>query len=130
MHSDGRGKKGGAMKQTRVLVVDDDPEIVALLKEILAMDGFMVTTAYGEAALLAAEHERPAVILLDVMMPGMDGMTVARHLHANPTTAMIPIVTMTAGTQGPQSMARMGAQAFLPKPFMIGDLLQTVAAYR
>jgi len=118
------------MAQTRVLVVDDDAEIATLLKNILDSEGFMVTIARGRAALVTAEHEHPAVILLDVMMPDMDGETVARHLHANPTTATIPIVTMTAGTQGRQAMARMGAQALLPKPFTIDDLLQTVGTYR
>lgn len=81
----------------KVLVVDDEPSITELAKIKLTHDGFDVATANsGEEALAQVAGERPDVIVLDVMMPGMTGWEVARRLKEDPATKGIPILMLTA----------------------------------
>src|SRR5436189_5372893 len=80
-----------------ILVVDDEPKNRQLLHDALAVRGHRVTEAQnGEQALQLVASEPPDVILLDVMMPGMDGFTVCRRLKSDPKTAPIPILLVTA----------------------------------
>jgi two-component system cell cycle response regulator len=103
----------------RVLVVDDIPANVKLLEAKLAAEYFEVATALSGAEALAhiAEQE-PDIVLLDVMMPGMDGFEVCRRLKKNPATAHIPVVMVTALDQGSDRVAGLdaGADDFLTKP--------------
>src|SRR5207247_1340942 len=81
----------------RVLVVDDEAMNRSLLQDTLRAHGYEVTEAEsGEQALILADDTAPDVILLDVMMPGMDGFEVCRRLKANPRTAPIPVLMVTA----------------------------------
>src|SRR5205807_6815243 len=84
-----------------VLYCDDEPDIREIVGLALGLDGRFVlrACASGAEALAAAAEWRPDLILLDVMMPGMDGPSTLAHLRANPSTACIPIVFMTARTQ-------------------------------
>lgn len=108
----------------RVLVVEDDLAIADMIMEVLELEGFTVEHAVdGEALRLADQTPRPAVVLLDLMMPGMDGFEVARRLRANPTTQAIPIVAMSAGQQAREGAARMGANDYLAKPFDLDQLI-------
>ncbi|MDJ0720898.1 MAG: response regulator [Desulfobacterales bacterium] len=103
----------------RILVVDDDPKNVKLMCGLLARDGYELnTTEDGPAALAQVEAHPPDVILLDVMMPGMDGYEVTRRLKAGRDTQAIPIILITA-LDSPADRARgleAGAEEFLTKP--------------
>ncbi len=82
--------------QRTILVVDDERPILALLSEYLASKGFQVLTARdGEAGLTAARAARPDLIVLDVMLPRLDGYAVARALKGDPATAAIPIIVFS-----------------------------------
>jgi CheY-like chemotaxis protein len=117
----------------RILVVDDDPEIVSMLQTRLGARGYTVSTASdGHRALELAKRERPDVVLLDVMMPGKSGWEVARALKQDPVTQAIKIVMVTAiGVQVNELTSPLyGADAHIDKPFeferlekIIGELL-------
>jgi len=103
----------------RVLVVDDVPPNVKLLEAKLTSEYFDVLTAYsGPEALDVISREHPDIILLDVMMPGMDGFEVCRRIKGDPTTAHIPVVMVTALDQPSDRVAGLeaGADDFLTKP--------------
>jgi two-component system, chemotaxis family, chemotaxis protein CheY len=110
-----------------VLVVDDDPDILDAVCEILEAEGYRVSRARnGREALERVELEQPAVILLDLMMPVMDGSAFAQALRCRPRHRGIPIVLLTAaGSQ--QKAVAMGASGYLAKPFEIEMLLSYVA---
>ena len=107
-----------------MLVVEDDGAIRGSLHEILAGEGIpMRSTANGQEALdLIAAQGRPALILLDLMMPVMDGATFLEHQRADPALAEIPVVIMTASQRG--ELAHLRAAALLRKPFTIHQLLE------
>jgi DNA-binding response OmpR family regulator len=103
-----------------ILVVDDDPEIVSMVSLRLSKRGYKVLTASdGIAALEAARRERPALVILDVMMPGKNGWEVARALRHDPVTEKIKIVMLTAiGEQVNELTSPLyGADAHIDKPF-------------
>ena len=114
------GMEPGAAK---ILVVDDIPENVRLLEAVLVPRGYQVLPATsGEEALrLVAEHD-PDLVLLDVVMPGIDGYTVCRTLRANEATALLPVIMVTSSI-GPEKTEAIeaGADDFIPKPFNHGD---------
>ncbi|MGH6980414.1 MAG: response regulator, partial [Stellaceae bacterium] len=103
----------------RILVVDDVTVNVRLLEAKLASEYFNVLTAFnGEKALEIAKAERPDLVLLDVMMPGMDGFEVCKRLKADPVTAEIPVVMVTALSDVSDRVKGLeaGADDFLTKP--------------
>jgi DNA-binding response OmpR family regulator/DNA-binding CsgD family transcriptional regulator len=103
----------------RVLVVDDVPDNLSLLHDALDEHGYTVLAATsGEAALASALQGQPDIVLLDAMMPGMDGFEVARRLKANPVTAHIPIVFMTGLTETEHLVAALqaGGVDYVTKP--------------
>jgi DNA-binding response OmpR family regulator len=103
-----------------ILVVDDDPEIVAMLSTRLAHRGYKVSTASdGHRALELAKRERPDLVLLDVMMPGKSGWEVARALKQDPVTQSIKIVMVTAIGEHVNEITSplYGADAHIDKPF-------------
>jgi CheY-like chemotaxis protein len=111
-----------------ILVVEDEPDIASVIKETLELDGYEVTTAAdGNAVHIDAEH-RPAVILLDLMLPRSDGQDVYRRLRANPVTAHVPIILMSANAPLLRRAAQLGADGYLEKPFDLDTLFATVAA--
>ncbi len=110
-----------------VLVVDDDPDILDAICDILESEGYRVSRArHGAEALQRVDSERPAIILLDLMLPVMDGLTFAQQLHERPQDRSIPIVVISA-EGNPQKAAAVGAQGYLAKPFDIDALLAQVA---
>ncbi len=114
-----------------VLVVDDDPVIQGLLRVNFEMEGYDVLTAGdGVEGLERARAERPDAVILDVMMPRMDGLDVARALKADPSTAGIPVVLLSAKAQQADLRAGegTGADEYLTKPFDPFDLLERVAS--
>lgn len=115
--------KGGTAQT--ILVVDDDPEIVTMLSLRLGKRGYRVLTAVdGVQALATAKRERPALVILDVMMPGKNGWEVARALKQDPVTATIKVVMLTAiGEQVNELTSPLyGADAHFDKPFEFDKL--------
>ena len=113
----------------RVLVVDDDPLVRNLLSAVLHDANFdLVEAVDGHEALTIAASHPPDVVVLDVMMPGIDGYEVCRMLRADPDFATTRIVILTAkNTPGARDEAlRAGADAFFTKPFSPLDLIETV----
>ena len=103
------------------LVVDDEPEVVALVCDILAELGFKALTATTETILEIAATHSPEVVLLDIMMPGIDGYSLAIRLRRDPRTASIPIVFLTGATSPIYRTlsAGLGAVAHVQKPFTL-----------
>jgi len=120
------GDKG----RLKVAVVDDDPSITRVMKVILRSSGYDVVTAPGgEEGLELARSEAPDVLLLDVMMPGIDGFEVCRRLKADEGTRDIPVIfvsALTAEKEIEQGMS-LGALAYLTKPFTPDLLLAKIS---
>jgi adenylate cyclase len=117
-----------AERRPRILVVDDIPENVRLLEAVLEPRGYEVLTANdGITALDLVESQRPDLILLDVMMPGLDGYGVCIQLRANDETAVLPVIMVTSsiGSEKTKAIAA-GADDFIPKPFNHDELLTRV----
>jgi CheY-like chemotaxis protein len=110
-----------------ILIVEDDVAIVELLEEALAEAGYDVVAAMGEDALAQARALHPAMILLDLHMPGMDGAAVSRRLHADPRTTGIPVVLMSAHAHLYAAATTLPVVAALPKPFTLPQLYDAVA---
>ena len=111
---------------TLILVVDDDQDNVTIAREILLSRGFEVRVAYnGPSALASVEQQRPDLVLLDVMMPQMSGMEVLDRLRANPATAGVPVILVTAKDQDEDILAgyKYGADYYITKPFSAKQLL-------
>ncbi|QHN04615.1 response regulator [Granulicella sp. WH15] len=105
----------------RVLIIDDDDDIreVASLSLEATADWEILTANSGRTGIETAERELPDAILMDVMMPEMDGPTTFRHLQQNPATSHIPVLLLTAKVQGvdQRRFAGLGVAAVLFKPF-------------
>jgi two-component system, OmpR family, response regulator len=116
---------------SHVLLVDDDKDILEIARMSLEIvGGLEVTTCEnGLAAIEMARQVRPDMILLDVMMPGMDGPTAMKRIRADPATANIPVVLVTARaqTQEVSQFEGLGAAAVIPKPFDPMTLAQEIA---
>ncbi len=114
---------------TRILAVDDEPHILKLVAFSLSSGGFEVIEASdGLSAIEIAEAEQPDLILLDVMMPALDGYEACRRLKANPATAHIPVVMLSAKSQkAEQEVGRAaGAIDYICKPFTPKELVSQV----
>ncbi|MBT1686482.1 response regulator [Dawidia soli] len=112
-----------------VLIIEDNPEIRENTAEILELSGFHVITASnGQQGLAMVTDPVPDIILCDIMMPQVDGYEVIRQLKADPATASIPFVYLTArGEKNEVKLAMdLGACGFIRKPFDAGDLIRTV----
>jgi DNA-binding response OmpR family regulator len=112
-----------------VLLVDDDPVILKLLQVNFEMEGFHVSTANdGVEGLEKARAERPDIVLLDIMMPKMDGLEVTKALKGDPETKDIPIILLSAKAQASDIEVgkAMGADDYLTKPFDPLELLDRV----
>lgn len=113
-----------------VLVVEDDTDLQETLAELLEIEGYQVTVAKdGLDALAKLDDPPPAVILLDVMMPRMDGYAFADELQRRGLHPGIPILILTADGRAQQKAERIGAAGYLEKPFNLVDLLQQVARF-
>lgn len=111
---------------TTILVVDDEPTLLELLAEILEGEGYAVVTARdGRAALMAYLSAPPDLVLMDVMMPVMDGPTAFRAMRAQPVDGSVPIVLTSAGAD--PDRLDPGIDGFLPKPYDLAALIALVA---
>jgi DNA-binding response OmpR family regulator len=113
----------------RVLVVDDEPNIVMSLRFLMEREGFQVeVAATGEAAVAALDRQPADLVLLDVMMPELDGFEVCQRIRANPAWRDTKIVMLTAkgrDLERDKGMA-LGADAYVTKPFSTRDLVARV----
>jgi DNA-binding response OmpR family regulator len=112
----------------RVLVADDDPAISRLLERVLAREYDVYASSDGSGALSLAQKVRPHLMLLDVMMPGLDGFAVAARVRADAELKGVPIIFLTA-RDGPLDTIKgiqAGARHYMTKPFKIDDLLSKV----
>jgi two-component system, chemotaxis family, chemotaxis protein CheY len=115
-------------RPSTVLVVDDDPDILEALSEILEAEGFEIRRARnGKEALDRLEPDAPQLILLDLMMPVMDGWEFAQRMRQRPPEiARIPIIVLSADRNVGSKAADLGAVGHLAKPFELNDLLELV----
>jgi two-component system alkaline phosphatase synthesis response regulator PhoP/two-component system response regulator VicR len=110
----------------KILVVDDEPHIVRLVQVNLEKAGYAVSTASnGREALEAVANDQPDLMVLDVMMPEMDGLETLKRLKDNPQTHEIPVILLTAKAQDEDVFEgwKSGADLYLTKPFNPGELL-------
>ncbi len=115
------------MTQT-ILVVDDEPEIVRLVRSYLEQDGYRVVTAYnGQEALYAARHEKPDLVVLDILMPKMDGLEFTRRVRREQD---VPIIMLTARADETDRIVglEMGADDYVTKPFSPREVVARVRA--
>ena len=113
--------------EARILVVDDVPQNVRLLEAVLEPRGYDVVPATdGERALELVASARPDLVLLDVVMPNLDGYAVCRRIRANEETAMLPVIMVTASTSERTEAIRAGADDLISKPFDQGELLARI----
>jgi DNA-binding response OmpR family regulator len=113
-------------ESVRILVADDDPDLLELLRLNLEAEGHTVAVACdGTEALEMAMQVRPDLLVLDVMMPGLDGLEVTRKLRERPETAGLPIVLLTARGSNPEILEgwQSGADYYITKPFELEHLL-------
>lgn len=118
-----------AVPRRRVLVVDDQPDIRLMCRVNLALEGYdVLEAADGETGLRLVREQRPDLVLLDVMMPGLDGWQVLDTLKSEPRTAGIPVVLLTARVQREDEIRgwSSGASDYLSKPFNPSNLSEVV----
>jgi CheY-like chemotaxis protein len=115
----------------RVLVVEDDPDVAELLALVLAGAGYDPVVAHeGREALEILREQRPQLILLDLMMPGMNGWEFRAAQRADPAVASIPVIVMTGGGNAAAQAEAMGASGCVTKPLDLQELLRLLAACR
>ena len=120
------------MSSKKILIVDDEVDLVETVRFPLEMEGYHVLVSYnGEDALNQARKENPDLILLDLMLPKLDGYKVCRLLKFDDRYKHIPILMLTAKTQEKDKALGMetGANEYITKPFEMDDLLKKVKAY-
>jgi two-component system alkaline phosphatase synthesis response regulator PhoP len=119
------------MAKKKILVVDDEEDILELVRYNLAREGFKILCAStGEDGLKAAKAEKPNLIVLDLMLPGIDGLDVTRRLRADDATRKIPIVMLTAKGEESDIVTglELGAEDYITKPFSPRVLVARVKA--
>lgn len=118
-------------EKARVLIVEDDLAMITMLQSMLEDEGFDTKNAVGEKALLLAEEFQPNVILLDIMMPGMNGLEWSNRAKANPNLNKIPIIALSAAsfTTLKRTFKDLQADSFLSKPFEIDTLLNLIYSF-
>jgi two-component system response regulator VicR len=115
---------------TKIMVIDDEPDLVEVVKLILESDGYMVITAGGgEEALDEIEKEKPDLVLLDIIMPRMDGWEVFSRIKSNPKTHEIPVIMLTAKDQRIDKLIGLHVVCvddYITKPFGRAELLERI----
>jgi CheY-like chemotaxis protein len=114
----------------RVVCVEDEPDMIELMRLLLTRQGFEVIGARGgKEGVELIEQTLPELILLDIMMPDMDGWEVYRHLKENPKTRDIPVIVVTARAQTAEKLAALskeGVDDYIVKPFGPGQLTESI----
>lgn len=116
-------------QKKKILVVDDEPYIVRVVQANLMVEGYEVVAAYdGLEALQRLQEEKPDLVLLDVMMPEMDGWAVLERIRSNPETENLPVIMLTALAQDTdiERGTLLGCDVYITKPFEPRDLVNAV----
>ncbi len=124
--------ESSAPRPARILLVDDEPSFRAVVKEILRLHGHTVVCAAGVTdALEAMRRSVPDLVLTDVMMPDIDGLSFVRTIRSSPAWANIPVVVLTAraSLSDRSEAALAGASFLLTKPFSASELRQAIAPF-
>jgi two-component system alkaline phosphatase synthesis response regulator PhoP len=119
------------MGKGRILVIDDEKDLMELVRYNLEKEGFLVDGALdGEQGLAAARRERPDVVIIDLMLPGIDGLEVCRSLRSDTRTARIPIIMLTAKSDESDRILglELGADDYVTKPFSPRELTARIKA--
>ena len=116
------------MEKEKVLVVDDEENIRRLLRSMLGNKYIVLEAKDGKAAIDIARSQKPDIILMDIMMPNMDGYTACHTIKQDPASKMIPVIMVTAvGQELNKKLAQeMGADGYITKPFSADELLRQV----
>jgi CheY-like chemotaxis protein len=124
-------EKAPVLEKARVLIVEDDLAMITMLQGMLEDEGFETKSAVGEKALKLAEEYRPDVILLDIMMPVMNGLEWSNRAKANPNLAKIPIIALSAAsfTTLKRTFKDLQADSFVTNPFEIDTPLNLVYSF-
>ncbi len=112
-----------------IMVVDDNPDIITIVRTILEGKGYSVMSAYsGPELLTQLEGQKPDLIVLDIMMPQMDGLEVLTRLKGAPDTSSIPVILLTAKVQYEDVLGgyKLGADYYITKPFTSTQLLNGI----
>jgi DNA-binding response OmpR family regulator len=120
------------MSERKVLVVDDEENIIQILEFSIAAEGYEVVTASnGEEAIEKARKEQPNLIILDIMMPKVDGYEACRVIKSNPLTKKIPVILLTAkGREIDKRLGfEVGAADYIVKPFSPSKLIEKINEY-
>ena len=118
------------MADSYVLVVDDDPAIRGLVADALRDEGFVVDlAAHGREALEAMRARRPATVVLDLMMPVMDGLSFMQACHNEQLCDNVPIVVISAAHDALQRIHEIPVHACVPKPFDLDNLIRTISQF-
>lgn len=119
----------GNPQGTRILVVDDQPELAELIKTVLGEEGYVVTVCTdGREAIRMIEEDMPAAVILDIMMPETDGFEVLRQVRTNPAGQRLPVILMSGAWRRNEKSRQIGATleiaptVVLPKPFELIEL--------
>jgi DNA-binding response OmpR family regulator len=118
------------MSVTRIVCIEDEPEMIDLIRMILSREGFeVIGAAGGLMGLQMVEDEQPQLVLLDLMMPDLDGWEVYQRLKSNPHTSHIPVIVITARAQSIDKVLGLHiakVDDYITKPFGPGELLASV----
>lgn len=115
-----------------ILIVEDNERNLKLLRDLLGANGYRILEARSaEDALVLAREERPQLVLMDIQLPGMDGLAALRNLRAAPETTATPVIAVTAfAMKGDEERIRQGGcEAYISKPISIATFLETVRRY-
>ncbi len=120
-------------EQTKVVVVDDEPEIVGVVCEVLEDEDIpAVPCEHGATVLCCIYQEQPSLVVLDVQMPGMDGIQIFQHMRAHPQTTTTPVIFLTANShlvsRRIPNYKEMNAE-LLPKPFDLDSFIELVYSF-
>jgi len=118
------------MGRPRILLADDDPRVIQVVSRYLDLEGYdMDTVSDGEAAVEQAAASRPDLIILDIMMPGIDGIEACRRIRVIPELASTPVLIFSALSEEADAARDAGADGLLPKPFNLPTLADAVKTF-
>ncbi len=112
-----------------ILIVEDNDKNRKLVRDVLTFKGYtVIASETGEEGIRLAQERRPSLVLMDIRLPGIDGMEALRRLRADPATQRIPVMAMTASimTAGPQEMRAAGFDGYQSKPLQVKEFLAAV----